>query len=416
MYTPSSASSPDPPNDIRMRRAVAIVLDGVGCGALPDAARYGDEGSNTLGNLSRHFPEGLHLPNLEALGLGNLVDLRGVPPRPMDSCEAAFGRCTEVSPGKDSTTGHWEMAGVILERPFPTYPDGFPPEIIDPLIRDIGRGFLGNKTASGTEIIQELGEEHLRTGKPIFYTSADSVFQIAAHESVLSWEELYDICRAARRLLTGSHAVGRVIARPFSGEPGNFVRTSGRHDFSLEPPGPTLLDALSAEGRQTIGIGKIGDLFAHRGLSRDIPTASNEEGIRRLLEAMAEAAPPALIFLNLVEFDQVYGHRNDSTGYRRALEAFDASLPSIRSLQRSGDLLLITADHGVDPTTKSTDHSREYTPLLVWGETLSPGVDLGTRETFADIGQTVAEYLGVPPLNAGRSFLRDLTLGQSGRS
>lgn len=398
------------------RRAVVIVLDGVGCGALPDADRYGDTDANTLGNLSRAFPEGLRLPHLEALGLGHVVSIRGVPPVAREACEGAYGRCIEVSPGKDSTTGHWEMTGVVLERAFPTYPNGFPDEVIEPFTRAIGRGVLGNKTASGTEIIQELGEEHLRTGMPIVYTSADSVFQIAAHESVYSEPELYTICRMARKMLTGPHAVGRVIARPFRGGPGNFERTAGRHDFSLEPAGTTLLDRLTDAGIRTVGIGKIGDLFAHRGLSREISTANNDEGVERVIEAMTETEAPAFIFLNLVEFDQVYGHRNDRRGYRRALEAFDAALPRIRSAQRETDLMMITSDHGVDPTTPGTDHTREYTPLLVWGPRLLPGVNLGTRSTYADVGQTVADYFEVPPLDAGESFLPHLIPDPATRS
>ncbi len=391
------------------RRVILIVLDGVGCGALPDAAVYGDDGSNSLGNLSRFFDDGLELPNLGSLGLGNIVPIRGVPQRSNSDCRASFGRCVEVSPGKDSTTGHWEMAGVILPRAFPTYPEGFPDEVINAFARAIGRGVLGNKAASGTEIIKELGAEHLRTGCPIVYTSVDSVFQIAAHESVYSAPELYDLCRTAREILSGPHAVGRVIARPFRGIPGSFERTSGRHDFSIEPLGITILDRLMESGVQTIGIGKIGDLFAHRGLNREVPTSGNAEGIERLIESMKETAPPALIFLNLVEFDQVYGHRNDCSGYRRALEAFDSALPSIMEQQRPGDVMIITSDHGVDPTTPSTDHSREHSPLLVWGNGICGGIDLRTRSTFADIGQTVAEYLGVQPLNAGTSFLPRLT-------
>lgn len=400
-----AATDPLPP---AQRRAVVIVLDGVGCGALPDAAAYGDADADTLGNLSRFFPDGLRLPHLGELGLGNITEIRGVPPVEAAACRAAYGRCTEVSPGKDSTTGHWEIAGVILKQPFPTYPGGFPDEVIDAFTRATGRGVLGNKTASGTEIIKELGEEHLKTGKPIVYTSADSVFQVAAHESVLSPARLYEICETARGLLTGRHAVGRVIARPFRGEPGHFERTAGRHDYSLEPPGTTVLDRLKASGVETVGIGKIGDLFAHRGLSREIPTAGNDEGIERLIEAMNQTEPPAFIFLNLVEFDQVYGHRKDCEGYRRALETFDAALPRIRAAQREGDLMVITSDHGVDPTTPGTDHTREYTPLLAWGRRFGGGVDLGARSTYADIGQTLADYFGVQPLDAGVSFLHEL--------
>jgi phosphopentomutase len=301
------------------------------------------------------------------------------------------------------------MAGVILPRPFPTYPDGFPDEVIDAFARAIGRGVLGNLRASGTEIIQELGEEHLETGKPIVYTSADSVFQIAAHESVYSADELYQLCRTARGILAGPHAVGRVIARPFRGAPGKFERTAGRHDYSIEPSGITLLDRLMESAIETIGIGKIGDLFAHRGLSREISTSSNAGGAERLIETLQDIASPGFIFLNLVEFDQVYGHRNDCPGYRHALESFDAVLPSIVDRQQGNDLMIITSDHGVDPTTPGTDHTREYSPLLVWGDRIRGGIDLGTRPTFADIGQTLADFFDVPPLSAGTSFLDQLT-------
>jgi phosphopentomutase len=398
-----SGNSPLPPAS--ERRAVVIVLDGVGCGELPDAGSYGDAGSNTLGNLARSFPEGLRLPHLGSLGLGRIVDLRGVPPCGASTCRGSFGRCAESAPGKDSTTGHWEMAGVVLERPFPTYPEGFPEEIIAEFSSRIGRGVLGNKAASGTEIIQELGEEHVRTGQPIVYTSVDSVFQIAAHESVISPEELYGICRIARGILQGEHGVGRVIARPFTGESGRFVRTPRRHDFSLPPSGATVLDRFSEAGIRTIGIGKIGDLFAHRGLSEDHPTANNAEGIERSIEKMGSARAPSFIFTNLVEFDQNFGHRKDTAGYRAALEAFDARLPDFFRNEREGDLLIITADHGVDPTTPGTDHTREYTPLLVRGPRLRSGVDLGTRSTFADIGQTLCDFFAVEAVGAGRSFL-----------
>jgi phosphopentomutase len=397
-----------PPSSAAHRRAIVIVLDGVGCGELPDADDYGDRGSNTLGNLSRSFADGLSLPRLASLGLGRILELRGVVPCEGSACRGSFGRCAEVSPGKDSTTGHWEMAGVVLDRPFPTYPDGFPPEVIELFCLRIGRGVLGNKAASGTEIIQELGEEHVRTGKPIVYTSADSVFQIAAHESVIPPDDLYAMCRVAREVLQGPHAVGRIIARPFTGEAGRYVRTPRRHDFSLPPRGVTVLDRLTEAGIATIGIGKIGDLFAHRGLGTSIPTAANADGIERTIRTMETASAPSMIFTNLVEFDQTFGHRNDTVGYRAALEAFDARLPEIFAREREGDLLLITGDHGVDPTTPGTDHTREYTPLLVWGPAFRTGIDLGTRSTFADIGQTLCDYFGVPPVAFGQSFLRSL--------
>lgn len=395
-------------------------MDGVGCGELPDAIDFGDQGANTLGNLSRHFVDGLKLPNLQRLGLGNVLEIRGVDPAPSGEAEGCWGRCIEKSKGKDSTTGHWEMAGVVLDRPFPTYPAGFPAEILGEFTEKIGREILGNKAASGTEIIEELGAEHLRTGRPIVYTSADSVFQIAAHESVYSEEALYDICRIAREILTGPHAVGRVIARPFVGEPASFRRTTGRHDFSLTPPSATLLDRLVEASIPTIGIGKIGDLFAHQGLSVEIPTQSNAEGIEATIAQMTGANAPALIFTNLVEFDMIYGHRNDCEGYRSALEAFDARLPEIRAAQKPGDLVILTSDHGVDPTTPGTDHTREHSLLLAWGEPFGQrvdlrmdlggdlGMDLGTRSTFADIGQTVADHLGCGPLENGQSFLGEM--------
>lgn len=392
----------------KTRRAIIIVLDGVGCGELPDAAAFGDVGSNTLGNLSRHFDDGLRLPNLQRLGLGNILAIRGVDPNPPGEAEGCFGRCIEKSLGKDSTTGHWEMAGVVLDRPFPTYPEGFPPEILRQFAEKIGREVLGNKAASGTDIIEELGAEHLRTGKPIVYTSADSVFQVAAHESVYSAEALYDLCRIARGILTGPHAVGRVIARPFVGEPGSFRRTAGRHDFSLEPPSPTLLDRATEASISTIGIGKIGDLFAHRALSKEIPTRNNAEGVEATISQMTAADAPALIFTNLVEFDMIYGHRNDCEGYRRALEAFDLRLPEIRAAQRPDDLVILSSDHGVDPTTPGTDHTREHSLLLAWGQPFRQGVDLGTRSTFADIGQTVASHLACEPLDHGQSFLGEM--------
>lgn len=384
-------------------RAIIIVLDGLGVGELPDAAAFGDTGSNTLGNLSRHFADGLRLPNLQSLGLGNIIPVRGVPPA--SSPRAAFGKCNERSAGKDSTSGHWEIAGVWTEEPFPTYPHGFPEEIIKPFCERIGRGILGNKAASGTEIILELGEEHLRTGKPIVYTSADSVFQIAAHERVYPLPELYRICEIARELLDGPHRVGRVIARPFVGEVGAFKRTPDRRDYSITPPPPTLLTRCQEAGVSTIGVGKIGDLFAHCGVDEELHTRSNIEGIEETIRQMTSAASPALIFTNLVEGDSSYGHRNDCEGYRRALEEFDARLPEIIAAQRPGDLLIITADHGVDPTTPSTDHSREYTPLLVWGIGVRGGVDLGTRATYADIGQSVAAWLGCEAVPNGDSFL-----------
>lgn len=398
-----------------MNRVILIVLDGVGCGALPDAAEFGDVGADTLGNLSRHFEDGLRLPNLEKLGLGNIADLRGVMARDAHAEGlGCFGRCRERSAGKDSTTGHWEIAGLITSEPFPTYPEGFPAEVLEAFSRAIGRGVLGNRPASGTRIIEELGEEHLRSGAPIIYTSADSVFQIAAHDSVYSAEQLYEVCSIARRQLIGPHNVSRVIARPFTGSPGSFTRTDGRRDFSVAPPGTTLLDSCLAAEVATIGIGKIGDLFAHRGLSEEIHTAGNLEGVEAMIESMKGVPAPALIFTNLVEFDSKWGHRNDCEGYRRALEEFDSNLPAIFAAQRPTDLMIIASDHGVDPTTPGTDHTREYIPLLVWGAPARGGVDLGTRSSFADIGQTVAEYLGCETLAAGQSFLEQVLMHGEG--
>ncbi|MGE5553180.1 MAG: phosphopentomutase [Betaproteobacteria bacterium] len=384
-------------------RAILIVLDSVGAGALPDAADYGDEGANTLGNLSRAVG-GLSLPNLGRLGLGNILPLAGVAPQAHP--DAAFGRMAEASAGKDTTTGHWEIAGIILHQPFPVYPDGFPAEVIEAFERAVGRKVLGNKAASGTEIIKELGEEHLRTGQPIVYTSADSVFQVAAHESVIPVEELYRMCDAARRILVAPHAVGRVIARPFAGPPGAFQRTPRRRDFALPPPDKTLLDRLSAAGIPVTGIGKIEDIFAGRGLTTAIHTANNREGMeatRRWLEH-----GEGLLFTNLVDYDMVYGHRNDVLGYAEALGAFDDFLPELLGAMREGDLLLITADHGCDPTTPGTDHTREYVPLLAVGPRVKGGVDLGTRSTFADAGATVAEWLNSPALPVGKSFVLEI--------
>jgi phosphopentomutase len=382
------------------QRVIWIVLDSVGIGAMPDAAAYGDAGSNTLGNIAKK--RCLHLPNLCRLGLANIKSLAGLgraePPA------AAYGKCTLASPGKDTTTGHWEMAGIILQKPFPVYPHGFPPDIIAEFESQIGRKVLGNKAASGTEIIAQLGEEHLRTGSPIVYTSADSVFQIAAHEAVVPLEELYRQCEIARAILHGPHEVGRVIARPFAGEPGAFRRTANRHDYAVPPPAGMLLDQLQQHGVPVCAIGKISDIFLGRGITRSIKTTSNADGMQKTMQAMRDQTG-GLIFVNLVDFDQLYGHRNDVDGYARALEAVDRWLPDL-DLQ-DGDVLLLTADHGCDPTTPSTDHSREYTPLLVYGHHVQGGVNLGTRGSLADIGQTVACNFGAA-LSAGTSFLPDI--------
>jgi len=381
-------------------RATVIVLDGVGIGALPDAAEYGDEGSDSVGNTSRAVG-GLDLPNMGRLGLGNLTEVDGVPPQ-RDTL-GAYGRMAEASKGKDSTVGHWELMGVISSRPLPTYPGGFPQDLIEEYERRIGRKTLGNKAISGTVVIEELGEEHMRTGSPIVYTSADSVLQVAAHEEVIALDELYRICRIAREMLTGEHNVGRVIARPFVGHPGSFTRTGNRKDFSLPPPEPTLLDRLLAVGQEVIGVGKIDDLFAKQGLTICHHTVENVVGAEKVIELLGGESR-GLILANLIEFDMLYGHRNNPQGYARALEIFDSQLPRIMEAMKSGDVLFIVADHGNDPTTPSTDHSREYVPLLVCGPRVKAAVDLGTRGSFADVGATIAEVLGVDPLPNGASF------------
>ncbi len=386
-----------------LRRAIVLVLDSAGIGELPDAARYGDEGSSTLPHVAEAVG-GLRLPHLERLGLGRIIPIAGV--APVGEPEAAFGRMAEQSAGKDSTTGHWELMGLILPRPFPTYSQGFPPEIVTAFETAIGRSVLGNRPASGTAIIDDLGEEHLRTGFPIVYTSADSVFQIAAHEAVVPAEQLYEWCRAARRVLVGDHAVSRVIARPFVGAPGAFQRTDRRRDFSLEPVGQTILDVLVARGVPVFAIGKIGDLFAERGISESVHTHDDLDGLARTAEA-ARRVDRGLIFANVVDLDTVYGHRNDAEGYAGQLERIDAALEPILAAAGRDTLLVITADHGNDPTTPSTDHSREYVPLLARGGGLRAGADLGTRRTFADVGAAVAAALGVPWTGPGTSFLDD---------
>ena len=382
------------------RRAIVIVLDGVGCGALPDAAAYGDAGSDTLGHVAA--ATALRLPTLTRLGLANAARLPGVdaPAAPA----AAWGRMAERSPGKDSVTGHWELMGVVLDRPFPTFPQGFPQPLVDAFTARIGREVLGNVVASGTAIIDALGPEHLRTGRPILYTSADSVFQIAAHEDVVPVPQLYEWCRAAYTIAVEGAGIGRVIARPFVGAPGAFVRTAHRHDFAMPAPEETLLDRLSAANVAVSAVGKIGDLFAGRGVGASHPTASDAEGLDRL-EALLDAQRDGLLFVNLVDFDTQYGHRNDVPGFAANLERFDQRLQPVLDRLGPGDLLIVTADHGNDPGTPSTDHSREYVPLLVTGPSLRPGVALGTRASFADVGQTLAAWLGVAPLAAGTSFL-----------
>ncbi len=388
-------------------RVIVIVLDSVGIGELPDASAYGDEGSNTLGNIAARVP--LKIPTLRALGLGKLVALIGG----SSDLIGAYGRMAEASPGKDSVTGHWEMMGVVLDRPFPTFPRGFPADVIAEFEHRIGRGTLGNVVASGTEIIDRLGAEHMRTGKPIVYTSADSVFQIAAHEEVIPVSEQYRICETAFELVARGMGVGRVIARPFVGAPGFFKRTSNRHDYALDPAGETLLDRLTRHGIPVVAIGKINDLFAGRGIGRAVHTASDAEGMERLAETM-EGPQDGFIFVNLVDFDTVYGHRNDVAGYAANLERFDEALERMLPRLRPSDLLVITADHGNDPSTPSTDHSREFVPVLMTGGPaeagpyVRQGVDIGTRPTFADLGQTLAENFGVGPLAHGTSFLEEI--------
>lgn len=381
-------------------RVIWIVLDSVGVGEMPDAAAYGDAGSDTLGNIVRM--RGLKVPNLCRLGLGNLKPMPQLPKA--ESPEGSFGRCTLASPGKDTTTGHWEMVGIHLAKPFPLYPHGFPSEIMREFEDRIGRSTLGNKAASGTEIIKELGEEHMQTGSPIVYTSADSVFQIAAHEETIPLWELYRMCEIAREILHGPHEVGRVIARPFEGEPGAFKRTANRHDYAVPPPKGMLLDKLEEKKIEVFSVGKIFDVFLGRGITDQVKIKSNADGMAKTLAATNEF-DGGLIFVNLVDFDQQYGHRNDVEGYGAALEEFDRWLPGFQAALRPGDLAILTADHGCDPTTPSTDHSREYTPLITFGPRARAGVDLGLRATLSDIGQTVAANFGTS-ITKGTSFLQ----------
>jgi phosphopentomutase len=384
-----------------LTRAIVVVLDSVGIGELPDAAAYGDQGSNTLGNISAHVH--LHVPTLHALGLTRIVDLRHH--QPSATPLAAFGRMREASPGKDSVTGHWELMGLVLDRAFPTFPNGFAPDVIAEFERRIGRPSLGNLVGSGTEIMDRLGAEHMRTGAPIVYTSADSVFQLLAHEDVIPIEEQYRICRIAYDLVVVGMGVGRVIARPFVGTPGQFRRTANRHDFACPPNAETLLDRLTAAGVAVHAIGKIKDLFAGQGITTSVHTASDDEGMDAVERAVA-SVDRGLIFANLVDFDTLYGHRNDVEGYARNIERFDSRLSELLPLLAPSDLLVITADHGNDPTTPSTDHSREHVPLLVLGAGTRPGADLGDRASFADLAQTLAELFGVGAMAHGTSFAR----------
>jgi phosphopentomutase len=384
-------------------RVTLIVLDGLGLGEMPDAAEWGDGGSDTLGHIVES--RAVRLPNLRGYGLGNIRPLSDVPPT--ETPRGSYGRCALRSNGKDTTTGHWEMAGIILERAFPTYPDGFPPEIIERFIKETGvAGVLGNVPASGTEIIKELGAEHVRTGKPIVYTSADSVFQIAAHEDVIPLEKLYEICETARALLRGKDEVGRVIARPFTGEAGAFRRTENRHDYAVPPPRENLLVALSEAGFDVVSIGKIASIYDAQGVTEDLTAKNNEQSIDQTIRALTDKTR-GLIFSNLVDFDMLYGHRRDVAGYAGALEHFDARLPEIEAAMREGDLLIITSDHGNDPTFRGTDHTREYVPLIVYGKRARAGVNLGTRRSLADIGQTIAANFGLQ-IAAGESFLPEI--------
>ena len=391
-------SEPDVPD-----RVILIVFDSVGCGELPDASDYGDTGSDTLGNISRRIP--LSVPNLRRLGLTRVstVARLGSEPDPV----GGFGRMAESSPGKDSVTGHWELTGLVLERAFPVFPSGFPRELMDEFERRIGRGTLGNKAASGTVILDELGPEHMDTGKPIVYTSADSVFQIAAHEDVVPLAELYRWCEIGYELAGKGMGIGRVIARPFIGSPGAFRRTANRRDFALTPPQRTLLDHIKDAGLPVVAIGKIEDLFAGRGVTSATHTANDDQGIDEVLRAM-QTTKRGLIFANLVDFDTQYGHRNDVAGYAANLERMDARVGEVMNQLGPRDLLVVTADHGNDPTTPSTDHAREYVPVFLTGPAIRAGVDLGTRATFADLGQTIAELFAVGPLDHGASFLESI--------
>lgn len=389
-----------------IKRAVLIVLDSVGAGELPDAAEYGDEGSNTLKNIYKHA-ENFSLPNLEKLGILNIDGFEDL--KISDSFEGSVAKCNEKSKGKDTTTGHWEISGLILDKPFPTYPDGFPKNLIEEFEKKVGRKTIGNCTASGTEIIKELGKEHVETGNLIVYTSADSVFQIAAHEEIVPLEELYNICRIARGMLQGEHGVGRVIARPFIGAEGNFTRTGNRKDFSLEPFKDTMLDFVKNNGKEVYAIGKIEDIFVNKGITKSNHTTNNEEGIEATIAAIKEDFE-GLIFTNLVDFDMIYGHRNNLQGYAEALMDFDNKLPEIIDNLKSDDVLIITADHGCDPTTESTDHSREYIPLIFYGKNIRKSNNLGILDTYASIGKTVLDILNIENDLEGKSVKNQIVI------
>lgn len=384
-----------------MKRVIWIVLDSVGMGAMPDAHLFGDVGANTIGNISKKLG-GLKVPNLQKLGLGNIEGIEGV--EPIEAPKGSYARLAELSMGKDTTTGHWEMVGIHTKDGFPTYPNGFPKDVMDEFEAKIGRGSLANYASSGTVIIEELGQEHVETGKPIVYTSADSVFQIAAHEDVIPLEELYEMCEIARKILTGKHAVARVIARPFEGAQGNFTRTSNRRDFALLPPHKTTLDYLKDADFDVIGVGKIEDIFAAQGITKAIHTSSNMEGVDVTITEM-KADSKGLIFTNLVDFDMKWGHRNDYVNYAKALEEFDARLPEIFSNMTEKDVLFITADHGCDPTFPGTDHTREYVPFIAYGDNIKENSDMKTRKSFADIGQTICDIFELPNIPVGESFL-----------
>ncbi|OQY35811.1 MAG: phosphopentomutase [Anaerolineaceae bacterium 4572_5.2] len=389
-----------------INRFIVIVLDSVGIGEAPDAAAFGDVGSHTLGNIARTVG-GLKVPNMEAMGLANIAIVEGVSPQLKPA--AAYGKMAEISEGKDTTSGHWELMGIEVDKAFPHYPDGFPPEVMDRYEAESGRGWLGNYPASGTVIIDELGEEHIRTGKTIVYTSGDSVFQIAAHEEVVPVDELYKICRIAREILRGEHEVSRVIARPFVGTPGNFTRTANRHDFSVPPLEPTLLDSLKEAGLMVYAVGKIEDIFTGQGITDAVHTQDNMDGVDKTITAMLERREKGLIFTNLVDFDAKFGHRNNPQGYANALVEFDQRLPEIMDSLAEDDVLVLTADHGNDPTYPGTDHTREYVPVLIAGAPVQAGVNIGARSTFADLAATIADTLGVNPPPRGVSFKSMIT-------
>ena len=385
---------------MKINRVIIMILDSAGIGATPDAALFGDVGCHTLGNIAQAVG-GLKVPNMEAMGLSNIAIMDGV--KPQINPTAAFGKMDEVSAGKDTTAGHWELAGIHLTQPFPMYPDGFPSQVMDTFVTQTGRGFLGNYPASGTVIIEELGEEHLKTGKLIVYTSGDSVFQIAAHEEIVPIDDLYKYCKIAREILRGEHEVSRVIARPFIGEPGNFIRTANRHDYSVVPPEATVLDNIKDAGLMVLGIGKINDIYVGQGITEAISTKSNKDGIEKTIKALRTQTDRGIIFTNLVDFDAKFGHRNNPQGYADALAEFDQHLPQIMEVLSKDDILVITADHGNDPTYPGTDHTREYVPILVAGAAIQP-VNLGLRSTFADLAATSADLFDVKAPPQGISF------------